>query len=313
MSFLGEHDRMNILALYLTAVLIWGSTWLVITFQYGTVPPAVSVAYRFLLASAFLLCWCLLRKLPLRFSVRQHAWMALQGVLLFGINYVLVYLAETVVTSGLVATVFSLVVFLNILGARLFLGTPIRRTTLTGALLGVTGIVLVFLPEFSRGTASAEITTGLVLAVLGATTASFGNILVSRNVRSGLPVVQMNTFGMFYGALAVSIYALVTHQPFVMDATPRYLLSLTYLAFFGSVLAFGAYLTLIGRVGPGRAGYANVAIPVVALLLSALFEGLRWSPLLVLGILLCGAGNVVVLSGKREGVGGKREAVSGKR
>ncbi|MEO8200010.1 MAG: EamA family transporter [Gemmatimonadota bacterium] len=286
---------MNILALYLTAVLIWGSTWLVITFQYGTVPPAVSVAYRFLLASFFLLCWCLFRRLPLRFTPRQHGWMALQGLLLFGVNYVLVYLAETMVTSGLVATVFSLIVFLNILGARLFLGTPIRRATLSGALLGVTGIVLVFLPEFSSKTAAAGLTTGLLFAVIGATTASMGNILVTRNVRSGLPVVQMNTFGMFYGALAVSIYALITHQPFVLDTGSRYLFSLTYLALFGSVLAFGAYLTLIGRVGPGKAGYANVAIPVVALLLSALFEGLRWSPLLVSGIVLCGAGNVVVL------------------
>jgi drug/metabolite transporter (DMT)-like permease len=289
---------MNIIALYLVAVLIWGSTWLVITFQYGTVSPAVSVVYRFFLASLFLLSWCLIRKLPMRFTLRQHAWIALQGMMLFGVNYVLVYLAETTLTSGLVATVFSLVVFLNIVGARVFLGTPIRRSTLIGALLGITGIVFVFLPEFSSKNASSALTTGLILAILGAVSASCGNILVSRNVRSGLPIIQMNTFGMFYGALAVAVYVTLTHQMFVFDSSPRYLLSLTYLALFGSVIAFGAYIALIGKVGPGRAGYANVAIPVVALLLSGVFEGLKWSPFLLGGIVLCGAGNVVILKGR---------------
>lgn len=293
---------MNALPLYLIAVLIWGSTWLVITFQYGPVPPTVSVVYRFLLASAILFGWCRYRRLPLRFTLAQHGWMALLGLLLFGINYVTVYLAETRVTSGLVATVFSLIVFLNLVGGRLFLGTPIRRATLVGALLGVSGVVLVFLPEFTE-TGHGDPTAGLLLACCGAISASLGNIVAARNHRSGLPVVQMNTFGMLYGALVVAAYALITHQHFRVDGSPRYLLSLTYLGLFGSVVAFGAYLTLIARVGAGRAGYANVAIPVVALLLSAFFEGLHWSGPLMLGVALCVVGNVVVLRG-RAGVEG---------
>lgn len=292
---------MNILGLYLTSVLIWGSTWLAITFQYGRVPPAVSVVYRFLLASLILLAWCRLKGLKLGFTLAEHAWMALQGVLLFGINYLCVYLAETQVTSGLVAVVFSLLVFLNIAGARLFFGTPVKPATLLGAVLGVAGIVLVFLPEFSGGAGGNmgnDPAAGLTLALVGAVTASLGNIVASRNHQKGLPVVQMNTFGMFYGALVVAVYAMATRQPFRFDGSARYLASLGYLAVFGSIVAFGAFLTLLGRIGADRAGYVTVAIPVVALLFSALFEGLRWHPALIAGIALCLIGNVAVLRRK---------------
>ena len=292
---------LNVLGLYLTSVLIWGSTWLAITFQFGTVPPAVSVAYRFLLSALVLLAWCLFKRLPLRFTGKEHLWMLLQGVLLFGINYVCVYLAEVEVTSALVAVVFSLIVFLNIAGTRIFFGTPIRRTTLLGAVLGVGGILLVFLPEFGRDTGRGNATLGLILALVGAASASLGNIVASRNHGRGFPVVQMNTFGMFYGALVVAGYALATGQPFRFDWSHRYLLSLAYLALFGSILAFGAFLTLIGRIGADRAGYVTVAIPVVALLFSALFEGLQWHPSLVIGMALCLVGNVAVLTKGRQG------------
>jgi drug/metabolite transporter (DMT)-like permease len=292
---------MNILGLYLTSVLIWGSTWLAITFQFGSVPPAVSVVYRFLLASLILFAWCKVKGLRLRFSRNEHYWMLLQGVLLFGINYLCVYLAETRVTSALVAVVFSLVVFLNIAGTRIFFGTPVKSATLLGAVLGVSGIVLVFLPEFSHGSSKGDPRLGLVLALVGAVTASLGNIVASRNHRQGLPVVQMNAFGMLYGAMIVAVYALVTRQPFRFDWSSRYLLSLAYLAVFGSIVAFGAFLTLLGRIGADRAGYVTVAIPVVALLFSAFFEGLGWHPSLIAGILLCLAGNVAVLGGRAVG------------
>jgi drug/metabolite transporter (DMT)-like permease len=138
---------MNNLVLYLAAVLIWGSTWLAITFQLGPVPAEVSVAYRFGVAGAILLTWCLVRRLRLKYSWGDHAGLAAQGGLLFGFNYVCVYLAEQQVASGLVAIMFSLIVFLNIFGARLFFGTPLKPATLVGAAFGVAGVVLVFQSE----------------------------------------------------------------------------------------------------------------------------------------------------------------------
>jgi drug/metabolite transporter (DMT)-like permease len=290
---------LNNLGLYLTSVFIWGSTWLVITFQLGKVPPAVSIVYRFALAGLVLLAWARLKSLRLRFSPEDHLWMALQGALLFGVNYLCVYLAETEITSGLVAVVFSLLVVLNIVGARIFFGTPLKSSTLLGAVLGIAGVALVFLPELSRGTGSGDSALGVALAIGGAFTASLGNIVAYRNHGRGLPVVQMNAFGMLYGALLVALFALVSRQTFLFEWSPRYILSLAYLTLFGSILAFGAFLVLLGKIGADRAGYVTVAIPIVALLLSSLFEGLRWHATLVIGILLCLAGNIAILWGKQ--------------
>jgi drug/metabolite transporter (DMT)-like permease len=290
---------MSSLGLYLVSVLIWGSTWLAITFQFGTVPPAVSVAYRFALAGLILLAWARARSLRLRFSRGDHLWMALQGFLLFGVNYLLVYLAETEIASGLVAVAFSLLVILNIIGSRIFFGTPLKPTVLLGAALGIAGVVLVFLPEISGGAGGkGDPTLGIGFALGGALSASLGNIVAYRNHGRGLPVVQMNGFGMLYGSLFVAGYAFATRQPFLFDRSPRYLLSLAYLAVFGSIVAFGAFLVLLGRIGADRAGYVTVAIPIVALLLSGLFEGLRWHLSLGMGILLCLAGNIAVLRGR---------------
>jgi len=192
------------------------------------------------------------------------------------------------------------VVILNIVGTRIFFGTPLKLSTMLGAVLGISGVVLVFLPELDRGTGRGDPTLGVAFALGGALTASLGNIVAHRNHGRGLPVVQMNTFGMLYGALFVAVFALVTRQPYLFDGSPRYLLSLAYLAVFGSILAFGAFLALLGRIGADRAGYVTVAIPIVALLFSALFEGLRWHVSLGLGILLCVAGNVAVLWGRQK-------------
>jgi drug/metabolite transporter (DMT)-like permease len=285
---------LNNLSLYLTSVLIWGSTWIAITFQYGTVPAEVSVAYRFWLAALLLMGWCLARRLRLRFSLEQHGWLALQGVTMFGLNYVCVYLAEQRIPSGLMATLFSLMVFMNLAGARIAFGTPMTTRALAGSALGVAGVASICLPGSGLSLASG-LGGGLALALLGTLSASFSNLVSQRNQRAGLPVLQGNAFGMLYGAAAVSLYALAMGRPFSFDPSPHYLASLAYLAVFGSVLAFGAYLTLIGRIGSGRAGYTMVATPLVALVLSTCFEGLRWQPSLALGVALCLGGNLLVL------------------
>ena len=286
------------LSLYLTAVLIWGTTWIAITYQLGVVPPAVSVVYRFALAAAILLVWCVLRSLPLKFGWRDHAAMAVQGSLLFGANYVLVYLSEQHIPSGLTAVIFCSMVFWNMLGARVFFGTPLKARAWIGATLGVAGVGLVFAPEltiFSRGEDSL---LGLGYGMASALSASLGNLVAARNQRSGLPVVQQNAFGMLYGALLVALWAAVTGQDFVFEGTTAYVISLGYLALFGSVFAFGAYLTLLGRIGAERAGYVSVAIPIVAVLISTLFENFQWHILTFAGVALCVVGNVLVLQKK---------------
>jgi drug/metabolite transporter (DMT)-like permease len=286
---------MSDLALYACSVLIWGSTWLAIKFQLGVVPPTVSVAWRFAIAALILMAYARLKRLPLRFDAPTHAWLALQGLTLFGINYVLVYLSEQSLTSGLVAVIFSLVVFWNIVALRVFFSVPFSREALTGASLGVIGVALVFWPELSSFSPSPGRHTGVLLALLSPVVASLGNMAATRNHRSKLPVIQANAWAMMYGAAFVAIYAGLGGQRFVFDWSLPYIVSLLYLAVFGSVIAFVAYLTLLGRIGADRAGYSGIASPIVALGLSTLFEDLHWDAAMFGGVALCVAGNVLVL------------------
>ena len=286
---------MSNLGLYTVAVLIWGSTWLVIKFQLGVVSPLVSVAWRFALASLMLLAYCALRRRPLRFSMRDHLWIALQGVLLFGINYAGVYLSEQYLTSGLVAVLFSIVVFMNALGMRLFFSQPLRPATIIAAIVGVAGVALVFWPEMLRFSNSGDQYHGVALALAATAVASLGNMVATRIHQRQLPVLQINAWSMLYGALFVAVIALVGGQTFAFDFSWPYIASLTYLSLFGSAVAFGAYLTLMRRIGADRASYTAVAIPVVALLLSTAFEQLRWQSETFVGVALCLAGNVLML------------------
>lgn len=286
---------MSNLGLYAVAVLIWGSTWLVIKFQLGVVSPVVSVAWRFALAAAMLLAYSALRRRPLGFSARDHLWIALQGMLMFGLNYVGVYLAEQDLTSGLVAVVFSLVVSMNALGMRVFYSRPIHATTIFAALIGVAGVALVFWPEMRGLSSSALQLRGLEVALAATVLASLGNMVAARIHQRGLPVMQVNAWAMLYGAVIVAVLAAASGQRFSFDLSWRYVASLVYLSLFGSALAFGAYLTLMRRIGADRASYTAVAIPVVALLLSSVFEQLRWQFATFIGIALCVAGNVLML------------------
>jgi drug/metabolite transporter (DMT)-like permease len=281
--------------LYLVAVLIWGSTWLVIKFQLGVVPPMVSVAWRFALAALMLLAWCALRRRPLRFGLRDHLWIALQGIVMFGLNYAGVYLSEQYLTSGLVAVLFSTVVFMNALGMRLFFGLPIRPATSLAALVGFAGVALLFWPQLESLSGSNQQLPGVALGLGATVVASLGNMVATRVHQRGLPVMPVNAWSMLYGALFVAALAFAGGQRFVFDTSWRYVVSLAYLALFGSALAFGAYLTLMRRIGADRAAYTAVAVPVVALLLSSIFEQLRWQLASVIGVALCLAGNVLML------------------
>jgi drug/metabolite transporter (DMT)-like permease len=284
-------------ALFAIASLIWGSTWLAITFQLGSVAPEASVVYRFALAAVLLAIWCAVTGRSLRFSGAQHRWLAAQGTLLFGLNYLAVYWAEQYVASGLVAVLFSLIVFFNLIGARVFFAAPIARRTLVAAVLGVLGVVLMFGHEITRSGGDAARGIGFAL---GATVlASAGNLIAVRNQRHGFPVLPSVAWGMAYGAAVIALVALAEQTPWSFDASPRYMLSLAYLALFGSVIAFGAYLTLLGKIGPARAAYVGVAVPMVALVMSTVFENYRWTLPALAGAALCVAGNILVLLRER--------------
>jgi drug/metabolite transporter (DMT)-like permease len=286
--------------LYLIAVLVWGSTWFAIEFQLGAVAPEVSIVYRYTAAALLLFAWCRYRKLNLKFSVREHGWFVLLGILLFGLNYVLSYRAQVYITSALAAIVFSSIVWMNIVNARLFYGIRAGRRTLFGSLLGVAGIFTLFAPQVSEIAFTDAVFFGSVLSVMGAVVSSLGNMASQGAQKRGLPVVQSNAWGMLYGAVLSGIFSVAAGHTFTFDWSVGYIVSLAYLTVFGSVIAFGAYLTLLGRIGAHKAGYAMVLFPVVALMLSIVFEGLELSLSIVIGTLLVLVGNVFVLERKAQ-------------
>jgi drug/metabolite transporter (DMT)-like permease len=280
---------------YAGVVLIWGTTWLAITFQLGRVDPLVSVFYRFGLASGLTLALCAILRLPLRFRPSEHAWIALQGICLFSAAYWMVYAAEGFIASGLAAVVSSSLILANILFSRLLLKKPLRGHVLSGALLGMAGIVAIFLPELRALSWSDASFRGLALCTGSTVIFSVGNIVSERNQRKGMPVLPVNGLAMGYGAGALGLLIAVTGKTLAFDPSIGYAASLVYLSVLGSIAAFWLYLTLVGRIGADRAAYGPLVVPVLALLLSTAFEGYRWTPLSAAGIVLIAAGNLLIL------------------
>ena len=286
---------MNNWLLYSLTVLIWGSTWIGIKFQLGTVDPMASIAHRFALSAVLIALFLLVRGESLRIPARHHGFLLLQGLCLFCINYYFVYHAELVLASGLVAVVFAGIMLANVVNGALFLGTPVRLGVVVGGLIGLAGMGAVFWPELNDFTLEDSNFVALLYCLAGTVMASFGNIIAARNKLHQVPLLPGNTWAMGYGALAMYLAALIAGVPITVEWTATYLLSLLYLVVFGSIIAFWAYLTLIGNIGADRAGYANLVFPLVALAISTLMEGYQWTLTAIVGLGFVLLGNWMVM------------------
>jgi len=289
---------LNNLSLFAACVAIWSTTWLAITYQLGSVAPEASVGYRFLFAALLVAAWCRLRGLSLRFGAAEHVALALMGIAMYSVGYIFVYHAERYMVSGLVAVGYSASPLLSMLGLRIVFGQPMTARMALGSALGIAGIVLVFWPEFGRLAASRDVTLGALYTVLAVLMSTVGGLVAHRNHERKLYGWPTIAWGMGYGGLASLLVALALGRELSFDWTPGYVLSLLYLSVLGSAITFGAFLTLLGRIGPARASYVGVMVPIIALVVSTLFEGLRWDPLMVAGMAVSVAGNVLVLGGK---------------
>jgi len=283
------------LGLYAAVVLIWGSTWIAIQYQLS-VAPEVAVAYRFALATPIMMAWCGFRRLPMRFTLRDHFFMAALGVCLFSLNYVLIYVASVHLTSGLLAVVFSTIVIMNMINGVIFFRRRPETRTLIGAGIGLTGIAMVFASDLAAFDLTTGGSIGLLVSLAGSYIASLGNMASARNHARGVPVMQANAFGMLYGTLLLFGYIALAGIPVSFDPSASFMTALVYLALFGSVLGFGFYLTLLGKIGPDRAAYSSVMFPIVALLLSTWFEDFHWTGNIIWGVALTLVGNVVILT-----------------
>ena len=280
-------------------VLVWSTTWYAITFQLGHAAPELGVAWRFALAGAVVLAMCRARGLALRFGARAHALLALQGGFLYGVSYVCVYHAEQHLVSGLVAVGYSASPLVSGLGARLLFGTRLRPHFVAGGLLGLAGVALIFWPEFGRAAQRSGTALGAVFTLASVLLSTIGSLAASRNNANGLPFWPALGYGMLYGALAAAGVGLAQGQTFTLPTAPSWWLALLYLSLAGSVLTFACFLTVQQRIGPGPTGSVGVMTPLLALVVSTLFEGFRPDALTIAGAALAVAGNALVLGRAR--------------
>ena len=287
---------MPISVLYLLVVLIWGTTWIAIPLQLGEVAEELSVAYRFALASISLFVFAHFSKRPLAIPRKQYPMVMLMGVLLFSVNYLFVYYGAGYLTSGLVAVLFSLIVLLNALFERLFFGTPFSARLQIASLVGIIGISLVFWPEVANFGFGDQTMIGVAWILAAIVIAALANMTAIITTSSGLSLMVLNAHAMGWGALTSFATAAVLGRPFNFLLTPDYLWSLFYLAIFGSSIAFGCYLALLKKIGAARAAYSSVLFPIVALLMSTIFEDYQWTITALVGVTLSLAGNWLALS-----------------
>jgi drug/metabolite transporter (DMT)-like permease len=291
----------RILLPFAIVTMIWGSTWLVIHSQFGPVSTLWSVSYRFAVGSLSMFVVALAMKVPLRLNMRGHLIAAALGLATFVINYNAVYLAELHITSGLVAVLFSLLVPLNAILARIFLKQGLSRPFLIGSGVAMLGIALLFVHEWRAVSGDPhEVTLGIALTLLAVTFASIGNVLQGSPAARTIAMPTLLAWGMGWGALLDAALAWITTGPPVFDLSPSYVAGLLYLGVIASAVAFTLYFNLIRRIGAARGGYVNVMIPVIAMGFSTLFEHYVWSVEAALGGALVLAGLVLAMRARGE-------------
>jgi drug/metabolite transporter (DMT)-like permease len=299
--------RGEVLLPFATVTLIWSSTWIVIRDSLGVVPPGWSVCYRFAIAALGMALLARMNGASLRLSRRGLLFAGALGICQFSLNFNLLYRAEAHLTSGLCALVYALLMIPNSLFAWLAFGQRVSRGFILGSLVAVAGVALLFVHEYRAGAGggSADVLHGLALCAIAVLCASVANVMQAAPFARTIPVASLLVWAMAAGALADGIYAWVTQGPPVIDPRPGYWFGTLYLALAGSVITFPLYFGLISRIGAGPAAYTSLLIPILAMAISTLAEGYRWSGLAFAGVALALGGMALALRARFREAGRK--------
>jgi len=281
-------------SLYTVTVIVWGLSWHAMLYQVG-VAPELSIAYRFLMAAAIMVVFCVVTRRKFVFRRRDYVLMIVLGLFLFCTNYILFYYAASYLATGLLAVVFSMITVMNMVNAAILFGQKIEGRVAIAAGFGLVGLALTFWSDIAGHEINHRVLIGVGLSLLGTLSASLGNMASIGLGRRGIGVVESNTIGMSVGAVGAFAFAMLHGAPLAYNPAPSYTLSLLFLALFATVIGFGAFLTLARRIGAARAAYSSVLFPILALALSAWFENYRPQPEAILGVALILIGNVFAL------------------
>lgn len=292
--------ELRVLLPFITVTLIWGSTWIVIRDQISSVPPVWSVTYRFIIAAAAMFAYARFSGASLRIGHKGHILALAFGIPQFFFNFNLVYAAEHYITSGLVAVVFALLMVPNSALGWLFLKQKVTGRFMLGSAIALAGVALLFVQEMrSADVSPKEVLIGIGLTLLAVLSASVSNVMQAAERMKTRPIAAMLAWGMVYGVIADAAAAWALHGPPVAEPRFLYWAGLVYLGLFASALAFTFYFGLLRLIGPGKAAYSSVLVPILAMGLSTVFEDYHWSTLAVAGGVLALAGLVIALRARR--------------
>ncbi|EOY8030890.1 DMT family transporter [Raoultella planticola] len=282
--------------LYGLVVVIWGTTWIAIFLQQGPVSAPVSIFWRFAVASVTMLAILLATRRLRPLALRDHLFCVVQGCCVFCFNFWCFYTAAAHINTGLESVIFSMAVLFNAINGFIFFRQQPPAHFWLAAALGLVGIITLFWDDLLSNGLNASLLWGIGLSALGTYGFSLGNMLSMRHQRRGLETLTTNSWAMLYGTLVMGAIALVRGDDFTPQWTLSYMGALLYLALFGSVIAFGAYFTLVGRIGAGKAAYSTLLFPLVALTISTFYEGYVWHSNAVIGLALILVGNLVMFA-----------------
>jgi len=283
----GNGELRGVVLPFIIFTSIWGSTWIVIRSQLGIVPPEWSVAYRFVIAALAMAAVAVWKGESLRIGRTGIAAAIFLGFTQFCINFDAVYLAERHITSGVVATVFALLLIPSSLLAWLFLGHRPTARFAWSSLVAVAGIILLFVHELQEHAASArQVAAGIGLTLFGMLGASTANVAQARPEFRRFPLFALLAWSMAAGAVIDAVIAVTMAGAPVLDNRPAYWAGVLYLALAASVLTFSLYYPVIRKIGPVKTAYSSVIVPIIAMGFSTWFEHYRWTPLALAGALL---------------------------
>ena len=285
--------EMNVL-LYALVVVIWGTTWIAISLQQQSgISASVAVFWRFFISAIVLFIFVVLSRKLRKLAIQDHLFCMLQACCIFGFNFVCFYYAVQYISSGLEAVIFSMAVIFNTINAKLFFAQPVSTRFYPAALLGVLGIIALFWHDVVGMTLNSNTLMGIGLCVLGTYGFSLGNMISTRHQKHGLDIFTTNAYGMLYGSLLMALISWFRQDEFFLSMQFSAVSALLYLAIFGSVIGFTAYFYLVGRIGAGKAAYSTLLFPLVALLISTVWEDYHWQINAVIGVILILCGNAI--------------------
>ncbi len=281
---------------FLLVSLIWGSTWLVIRDQISTVPASWSVTYRFIVAAAGMVILGIATRQSLRLDRNGQIMALIIGCLQFAVNFNFVYAAEHHVTSGLVAVLFALLIIPNAVLGKFWLGKTVLHRFWVGSAIACAGIAMLVLREYRQAPIGAdEVLIGTGLSLAAVMCASSANVLLATDRVARFPIISVLAWSMLYGAIGNALWSYYHYGAPVIETRLAYIGGVLYLGIIGSVVTFPLYVRLIRDIGPGKAAYTSVIIPVIAMLLSTIFEGYQWTGLAAGGAILAVAGLLIAV------------------